>query len=134
MKIDAMHDWTPEERTNKEREWTQALFTLRLQKATGQLENPMRIREMKKDLARLKTLVHRPAAGAVPVKRAPTKRAPAKRVPAKAEAAPSAAQPKTKKAKSPKAAPKSAAPKKAAKAATPPKARTAAASKGKKSK
>jgi large subunit ribosomal protein L29 len=55
--FDTMLDWSPEERAAKEKEWTQSLFTLRLQKATGQLENPMRIREVRKDLARLKTAV-----------------------------------------------------------------------------
>ena len=62
MKIDSMVEWSAEERTAKEREWRQALFTLRLQKATGQLENPMKIKELRKDLARLKTLVHMDAA------------------------------------------------------------------------
>jgi ribosomal protein L29 len=62
MKIDSMVEWSAEERTAKEKEWRQALFTLRLQKATGQLENPMKIKELRKDLARLKTLVHMDAA------------------------------------------------------------------------
>ncbi len=62
MKIDAMVEWSAEERTAKEKEWHQALFTLRLQKATGQLENPMKIKELRKDIARLKTLVHMDAA------------------------------------------------------------------------
>jgi large subunit ribosomal protein L29 len=56
MKYEGMTEWSAEERAAKEKEWTQALFTLRLQKATGQLENPMRIRELRRDLARLKTL------------------------------------------------------------------------------
>lgn len=32
------------------------LFNLRFQLATGQLENPMRIREVKKTIARIKTI------------------------------------------------------------------------------
>lgn len=32
------------------------LFNLRFQLATGQLENPMRIREVKKNIARVKTM------------------------------------------------------------------------------
>jgi len=32
------------------------LFNLRFQKAMGSMENPMRIREVKKDIARLKTV------------------------------------------------------------------------------
>ena len=55
MKIQAMLDWSPEEKAAKSKEWAQSLFTLRLQKATGQLENPMKIKELRKDIARLKT-------------------------------------------------------------------------------
>ena len=32
------------------------LFNLRFQSATGQLDNPMRIRQVKKDIARVKTI------------------------------------------------------------------------------
>jgi large subunit ribosomal protein L29 len=62
MKIQAMLDWSPEEKAAKVREWTQSLFTLRLQKATGQLENPMKIKQLRKDIARLKTAQHMSAA------------------------------------------------------------------------
>jgi large subunit ribosomal protein L29 len=62
MKIQAMLDWSPEEKTAKAKEWAQSLFTLRLQKATGQLENPMKIKELRKDIARLKTAQHMSAA------------------------------------------------------------------------
>jgi large subunit ribosomal protein L29 len=62
MKIQAMLDWSPEEKAAKAKEWAQSLFTLRLQKATGQLENPMKIKELRKDLARLKTAQHMSAA------------------------------------------------------------------------
>lgn len=33
------------------------LFNLRFQKATGQLENPLRIREVRKTIARIKTVI-----------------------------------------------------------------------------
>ncbi|KJR96705.1 MAG: 50S ribosomal protein L29 [Peptococcaceae bacterium BRH_c4a] len=33
------------------------LFRLKFQLATGQLDNPMRIREVKKDIARVKTVI-----------------------------------------------------------------------------
>jgi large subunit ribosomal protein L29 len=62
MKIQAMLDWSPDEKAAKVKEWTQSLFTLRLQKATGQLENPMKIKHLRKDLARLKTAQHMGAA------------------------------------------------------------------------
>lgn len=64
MKIQAMLDWSHEEKAAKAKEWAQSLFTLRLQKATGQLENPMKIKELRKDIARLKTAQHMSAAEA----------------------------------------------------------------------
>ncbi|MFI5181767.1 MAG: 50S ribosomal protein L29 [Thermoanaerobaculia bacterium] len=68
MKIEAMLEWSTEERTAKEMEWRQALFTLKLQKATGQLDNPMKLREIRKDIARLKTIDHLDAARAAVLK------------------------------------------------------------------
>ena len=41
----------------KERELNEELFNLRFQQATGQLENVMRIPQVKRDIARLKTIV-----------------------------------------------------------------------------
>ena len=40
----------------KERELNEELFNLRFQQATGQLENVMRIPQVKRDIARLKTI------------------------------------------------------------------------------
>lgn len=39
----------------KERQLTEAAWKLRLQKATGQLENPSRLRIVRRDIARVKT-------------------------------------------------------------------------------
>lgn len=64
--FEQMKEWTVEERAAKEKEWTQSLFTLRLQKATGQLENPMKIREVRKDVARLKTAARQSELSAAP--------------------------------------------------------------------
>ena len=38
-------------------EFKEELFDLRFKKATGQIENPMRIRELKKSIARIKTIL-----------------------------------------------------------------------------
>lgn len=38
-----------------EKQLTEAAWKLRLQKATGQLENPSRLKAMRRDLARVKT-------------------------------------------------------------------------------
>lgn len=45
----------------KERELQEELFNLRFQHATGQLENTMRIPQVKKDIARVKTLLREKA-------------------------------------------------------------------------
>ena len=39
----------------KEKELREAAWKLRLQKSTGQLENPSRLKVMRRDLARVKT-------------------------------------------------------------------------------
>jgi large subunit ribosomal protein L29 len=41
----------------KVEELKQELFNLRFQLATGQLENPMRINEVKKSIAQIKTII-----------------------------------------------------------------------------
>jgi large subunit ribosomal protein L29 len=41
----------------KERELSEELFNLRFQQATGQLENVMRIPQVKRDFARVKTIL-----------------------------------------------------------------------------
>jgi large subunit ribosomal protein L29 len=41
----------------KERELNEELFNLRFQHATGQLENVMRVPQVKRDIARLKTVL-----------------------------------------------------------------------------
>jgi large subunit ribosomal protein L29 len=41
----------------KQRELNEELFNLRFQHATGQLENVMRIPQVKRDIARLKTIL-----------------------------------------------------------------------------
>ena len=38
-------------------------FNLRFQRATGQLENTNRVREVRRDIARLKTIAHHKRAG-----------------------------------------------------------------------
>lgn len=60
-KFETMREWAPEERAAKEKEWVQSLFTLRLQKATGQLENPIKLRQIRRDIARLRTLASQTA-------------------------------------------------------------------------
>ncbi|SEG07028.1 large subunit ribosomal protein L29 [Caloramator fervidus] len=55
--LKAMREATAEEIQKKITELKAELFNLRFQHATGQLENPMRIREVKKSIAQLKTIM-----------------------------------------------------------------------------
>ncbi|HOF94018.1 MAG TPA: 50S ribosomal protein L29 [Clostridia bacterium] len=57
MKANKMREMTNEELDVRERELKTELFNLRFQLATGQLSNPQRIKECKKDIARVKTLI-----------------------------------------------------------------------------
>lgn len=57
MKAKAIREMTGPELTKKEKELKVELFNLRFQLATGQLENPMRLREVRKDIARTKTII-----------------------------------------------------------------------------
>ena len=42
----------------RERECKEELFNLRFQKVSGQLSNPLRLRILKRELARIKTIIH----------------------------------------------------------------------------
>ena len=57
MKASAMRELTREELKDKEDELAQQLFALRLQKVTGQLENPSKIPQTRRDLARVLTVL-----------------------------------------------------------------------------
>ncbi len=56
MKPNEIRDLTAAEQAEKLKELKEELFNLRFQHATGQLENPMRLREVKKSIARIKTI------------------------------------------------------------------------------
>jgi large subunit ribosomal protein L29 len=56
MKVKEIRDLNASEMDQKVAGLKEELFNLRFQIATGQLENPMRIREVKKAIARIKTI------------------------------------------------------------------------------
>jgi len=56
MKVNEIRDMNPDEQNNKISSLKEELFNLRFQHATGQLENPMRIREVKRSIAQIKTI------------------------------------------------------------------------------
>jgi large subunit ribosomal protein L29 len=57
MKASEVRAMTPEQLEAKLNDLKKDLFYLRLQHATNQLENPVKIAEVKKDIARVKTMI-----------------------------------------------------------------------------
>ena len=57
MKARDLKDQTTEELQLKENELYDQLFKLRFQAATAQLEKPAKIRQVRRDLARIKTIL-----------------------------------------------------------------------------
>ncbi len=57
MKVNEIRDMNPKEQADKIASLKEELFNLRFQHATGQLENPMRIREVKRSIAQIKTII-----------------------------------------------------------------------------
>jgi len=70
VKADKVREMSADELRTKERELQEQLFRLRFQKSLGQLDNGLKIRETRRDIARVKTVLRQkqqqaqaPAAG-----------------------------------------------------------------------
>lgn len=61
MQASELREQTEEELLVKEKELAAKLFALRLQKVTGQLDNPARIGQVRRDLARVLTVLREKA-------------------------------------------------------------------------
>jgi large subunit ribosomal protein L29 len=57
MKTQELRDLSKEELVRKEEELRDQLFKLRFQHALGQLENAMKLRNIKRDIAKIKTIM-----------------------------------------------------------------------------
>ncbi|WP_290776020.1 50S ribosomal protein L29 [Anaerofustis sp.] len=57
MKAQDIRNMSEQELNNKLLSLKEELFNLRFQHATGQLDNPLKIKEIKKDYARVKTVL-----------------------------------------------------------------------------
>ncbi len=57
MKIKELREMTVEELGTKRREMKHEMFNLRIQQQSGQLENPARIHLLRKDIARIETII-----------------------------------------------------------------------------
>jgi large subunit ribosomal protein L29 len=67
MKIGDVRVMTPDELEDKILELKKEQFNLRFQRATGQLESTSRVRVVRRDIARLKTVAQEKRAGKVVV-------------------------------------------------------------------
>ena len=57
MKVDEIRDLGADELQAREKDLDDQLFRLRIQKSMGQLEAPAKIRTVRRDLARVKTIL-----------------------------------------------------------------------------
>ncbi len=57
MELKKMRDMTEAELNNELKKLKNELFNLRFQHVTGQLENPIKMRDVKKEIARVKTII-----------------------------------------------------------------------------
>ena len=58
MRAREVRELTDEEMQGKAQELSEELFRLRLRRGTGQVEDAMRIRKIRRDIARVKTIQH----------------------------------------------------------------------------
>ena len=61
MKASEIRELAVDELRVRERELDDQLFRLRIQKSMGQLEAPAKVRDIRKDLARIKTILREKA-------------------------------------------------------------------------
>ena len=61
MKARELKELTAEELLKKEKELKEEIFNLRFQHSTGQLDNTARLRQVKKDIARVETILRQKA-------------------------------------------------------------------------
>ena len=57
MKIEKVRNMSQAELATEELKLKKELFNLRFQHVTGQLENPLKMKEVKRDIARVKTVM-----------------------------------------------------------------------------
>lgn len=61
MKATEIRELTEAELQQKLHDATQELFNLRIQQSSGQLEKPSRLRELRRDIARIQTVMRQQA-------------------------------------------------------------------------
>ena len=62
MRVEEIRELSTDVLRERERELDDQLFRLRIQKSMGQLEAPAKVREVRRDLARVKTILREKSA------------------------------------------------------------------------
>ncbi|MBX7209910.1 MAG: 50S ribosomal protein L29 [Verrucomicrobiaceae bacterium] len=66
MKIKELRELTVEELSTKRREIKHEMLNMRVQQQSGQLENPARLRLLRRDVARIETIISERTKAAAP--------------------------------------------------------------------
>lgn len=61
IKASALREKSVDELHSRERELSEQLYKLRFQRATGRMESPARMRQVRREIARIKTLLNEKA-------------------------------------------------------------------------
>ena len=61
VKASSLREKSEDELHTKERELAEQLYKLRFQRATGRIESPARMRQVRREIARIKTLLNEKA-------------------------------------------------------------------------
>ena len=56
--LTTLKDKSVDELRNRERDLKEQLFKLRFQRATGRIENPMKMRQVRREIAQIETLLN----------------------------------------------------------------------------
>ena len=62
--LNTLRDKSVDELRARERDLREQLFKLRFQRATGRVENPMKMREVRREIAQIQTLLNEHASSA----------------------------------------------------------------------
>ena len=57
MKIKEIRELSTDELSGRKRELRQEVFNLRMQQASGQMEKPSRLKDIRKEVARIETII-----------------------------------------------------------------------------
>jgi large subunit ribosomal protein L29 len=63
MKTNQMREKSADELHTREKDLTEQLYKLRFQRATGRMEAPSKVKEVRREIARIKTLLGEKARG-----------------------------------------------------------------------